>query len=259
MSIMNRYSGTKINLLLKTWPKGAVAVSSWLNEQGIYRQLIQSYQKSAWVNSIGGGAFVRSDDEINWTGALFAIQSQLRLPIHAGGKTSLQLEGFAHFLPLGKGTDVFLFGSVGVRLPAWFKSYHWENRIHYTATNLFTDVKEGLTKIKTDNLSITISSPERAIMEVLHLFPNRGSFEEGRLLFEGLTILRPGLVQTLLEKCTSVKVKRMFLYLADDCGHAWRKKLDLSRIDLGKGRRELVKGGNLNVRYNIMVPRKPTL
>lgn len=82
---MSRQSGTKINILLKKWPKGSVAVSSWLNEQGIYRQLIQAYQKSDWVNSIGGGAFVRSDDKINWIGALFAIQTQLKLPVHAAG------------------------------------------------------------------------------------------------------------------------------------------------------------------------------
>ncbi|NTV52999.1 MAG: hypothetical protein HGA76_08320 [Candidatus Firestonebacteria bacterium] len=256
---MNRHSGTKINILLKKWPKGAVAVSSWLNEQVIYRQLIQTYQKSDWVNSIGGGAFVRSDDKIDWTGALFAIQSQLMLPVHAAGKTALQLEGFSHFLSLGKETDVFLFGAAGVKLPTWFKAYHWEHKIHYTATNLFPDVQEGLTKIEINNLSIEISSPERAIMEVLHLFPSRCSFEEGRLLFEGLTTLRPGLVQTLLEKCKSVKVKRMFLYLADECNHAWRKKLNLSKIDLGKGKRELVKGGNLNTQYNIVVPRKSEL
>lgn len=256
MSIMNRQSGTKINQLLKDWPKGSVAVSSWLNERGINRKLLYVYQKSSWLNSIGGGAFVRSDDKVNWMGGLYAIQSQLRLPIHAGGKTALQLKGFAHFLSFGKETDVFLFGSSGVKIPTWFKSYHWENKIHYTTTKLFNDDKEGLTHFEEESLSFAISATERAIMEVLHLFPRWSSFEEGRLLFEGLTTLRPVLVQTLLEKCTSVKVKRMFLYLADESGHDWRKQLNLSKVNLGKGKRDLVKGGNLNTLYNIVVPKK---
>lgn len=40
-------------------------------------------------------------------------------------------------------------------------------------------------------------------------------------LMEGLNNLRPNQVQDLLEKCESVKVKRLFLYLAEKAGHEW--------------------------------------
>ena len=40
-------------------------------------------------------------------------------------------------------------------------------------------------------------------------------------------------VQELLENCSSVKVKRMFLYLADKFKHLWLDLIDLSNVDLG--------------------------
>jgi hypothetical protein len=45
-------------------------------------------------------------------------------------------------------------------------------------------------------------------------------------------------VQKLLEDCTSVNVKCVFLYLAEKAKHAWLK---LDKIDLGRGKRSLVK------------------
>jgi len=71
---------------------------------------------------------------------------------------------------------------------------------------------------------------------------------------EGLTTLRARLVQVLLVQCTSVKVKRLFMVAAESCRHAWVKKLDLSKVEFGKGKRMLVRGGRLDSKYHITVP-----
>jgi len=73
-------------------------------------------------------------------------------------------------------------------------------------------------------------------------------------LMEGMSDLSPRRLQTLLEACASVKVKRLFLYFADRHRHAWRSRLDVSRVGLGSGKRVLVKGGKLDPHYNITVP-----
>ena len=54
----------------------------------------------------------------------------------------------------------------------------------------------------------------------------------------------------------SIKVKRLFLWFAERHNHAWLHKLDRSDIDLGKGKRMLVRGGKLDTKYNITVPEK---
>ena len=95
-------------------------------------------------------------------------------------------------------------------------------------------------------------------MEVLYGVPSEESYEEAMLLMQGLTTLRPRLVQALLEHCASVKVKRLFMVVAESCQHAWVKKVDVSKVDFGKGKRMLVRGGRFDPKYNITVPHTET-
>lgn len=74
-------------------------------------------------------------------------------------------------------------------------------------------------------------------------------------MMEGLVALRTALVQALLQACRSVKVKRVFLYLADTANLPWFGDLDVARVNLGSGKRMIVKGGVLVPRYNITVPK----
>lgn len=252
---MARYTGSKINQIIKAWPNGAVAVLPWLEKHGAYQQLVHEYEKTAWLTRVGQGAYAKAGDKVQWTGGLYAIQEQLKLPVHAGAKTALQLQGYGHFLPMGKDVTISLFGAPNVKLPAWFKRYRWGVKVRYTTTNLFADqMGKGFTKKDLGTYAIKLSAPERAIMEVLYGVPQVDSYEETRLLMEGLTTLRPRLVQVLLEHCGSVKVKRLFMFLAENCKHTWAGKVDLSRVDLGKGKRALVKGGRFDAKYQITVP-----
>ena len=75
-------------------------------------------------------------------------------------------------------------------------------------------------------------------------------------LVEGLSNLRPKLLQELLEKCSSVKVKRLFLMMASKAQHQWLTFLDLKKIDLGKGDRSIIKGGVYNAKVHISVPKE---
>ena len=252
---MTREPRSKLNRLLRAWPQGTVAVSRWLEAQGAYQQLVHEYAKSGWIQRIGQGAYVRAGDTVAWSGGLYALQEHLKLPVHGGAKTALQMQGYAHLLPMGKGGSVSLFATPGSRLAAWFQKYDWGPEIRYATTKLFSDDPDsGLTKKALATCAVTVSAPERAIMEVLHLVPAEESFEEAALLMEGLTTLRPRLVQSLLEQCCSVKVKRLFMFLAEACNHAWTKKLDLSKVNFGKGKRMIVKSGRLDAKYNITVP-----
>ena len=73
------------------------------------------------------------------------------------------------------------------------------------------------------------------------------------LVAQLLTTAKPVLVQELLANCTSVKVKRLFLYMTERAGHPWCKRIDRSNVDLGSGVREIEKGGKLDRNYNIVL------
>ena len=58
----------------------------------------------------------------------------------------------------------------------------------------------------------------------------------------------------MLADCGSVKVKRLFLWFAERHNHAWLKKPARTGIDLARGKRMLVRAGNLDTKFNITVP-----
>lgn len=72
---------------------------------------------------------------------------------------------------------------------------------------------------------------------------------------QGMTSLSPSLLQTLLQECRNVKVRRLFFLLADHHQHAWLKKMAPEKIDLGSGKRQLVENGKLDKKYLITIPK----
>ncbi len=254
---MDRQNRSIINNLLRNWPKSTVAVYAWLDGQGVYRQLAGTYVKSGWIERVGRGAFKKAGENVEWSGGLYTLQAQLGMSVHPGGKTALQLQGNAHYLPASlKQTKVVFFGSKNEKLPAWFKNCKWEVDIRYVMTGLFEkNTTLGFAVYNAGNYEIRISSPERAALEFCYDVPLRESFDELDQIMFGLTTLRPRMVQELLEKCGSVKAKRLFMYLAEKHGHSWVSKLNLERVDFGRGKRALCNNGRYNGKYKIVVPK----
>ena len=245
---------TKLNQLLHNWPRGAVYTTKYLGTLGITKGDIAQY-KNRWLYSLGHGAYARIGDSPDWTGAVYALQSQLKLPIHVGGNTGLHMSGYGHFIPLTQ-MQVQLFGSSKTKLPKWFLAYNWNVEVRLFTRDLFIQHNLGLTTIDIGNFRIQGSSPERGILEVTSLIPKNQDFQEARLLLENLTTLRPHLLQNLLENCRSIRAKRLFLYLARQVNLAWFSELKEQQIDLGTGKRQIVKGGILDNRYQITVPKE---
>lgn len=197
---------------------------------------------------------IRSEDKVGYEGAIYALQSQLGLTIHPAGKTALSLLGKAHYLELSS-KKVTLFGGKGEQLPVWLKKHDWQVKIEYH-TSSFLPKDLGLTKIQTGGFDLIVSSSARALMECLYLAPEKQELLECCELFEGLNNVRPVLVQQLLEQCNSVKVKRLFLYMAEKFNHEWLGHLNRNKIDLGAGKRSIVKNGVYDPQYQITVSKE---
>lgn len=251
---MSTSNQTKINHLLAATPPGTVVLASWLAEHGYSPDLQKRYRKSQWLESIGTGAMARAGDAVDYYGALYALQNQAGLHVHPGGRTAMSLLGKAHYLELSPARAV-LFGGAAETLPKWFRDHDWKIAIEYYSSS-FLPEDAGLQDFEVKNFTIKISSSARAMLECLYLAPQNQELLECFELMEGLNNPRPALVQQLLEQCSSIKVKRLFLYLAEKAGHEWLQHLDLQKIDLGKGKRSLVKNGVYVPKYRITVPKE---
>jgi hypothetical protein len=225
-----------------------------MDTMGISSQLQRRYKQTGWLEAVGHGAYKRSGDTLDWLGAVYALQSEAHFPIHIGGRTALNLQGQAHYLELNAQV-VHLFAPLKVNLPAWFQHHDWgiEAELHRTE---FLPPNLGLVDVAHKLFSIKASGAARALMECLLLAPEHFEFVEAYQIMEGLATLRPLTVQTLLESCRSVKVARLFLFLAEEAGHAWVKHLDRTKFDLGRGKRSFAAGGLYIPRYQMTVPKE---
>ena len=243
----------KINSLLRSEDSGVVFLSSWLRKEGISTQLLNSYKKNSWFYPIGRGAWMRVGDKPTYQGGLVALQKQAKTHIHIGGRTALLLLGKAHYIELAP-KQIILFGGHQEKLPKWFSKFDWGYEIVYFPTS-FLPPTIGLKSIEQGPFSFLISCPTRALMECLYLSPKLYDLIECYEIMEGLDALHPKQVQKLLEVCSSVKVKRLFLYMAEKANHIWYRHLNLETINLGKGKRSLIKNGIYIPKYGITVPK----
>ncbi len=247
---------SKLNRLVQVMPQGTVITTSRLERLGISRQLAKKYVDSGWLVRLGAGAFARSGDHVEWQGGLHALQAQLGMTVHVGAHTALELQGRSHYVALGQRKRVVLVSDRREQLPVWFRSHPWSGQIEHHCLSLFGSVPgESTTKFDCGTFAVDVSVTERAILEVMRLATGNDEIDHAHALMEGLTTLRPSVTQSLLEACRSVKAKRLFLWSAETAGHAWCGRLSISRIDLGKGKRQLYTGGTLDPKYRITVPR----
>jgi len=242
---------TKINLLVANWPKGTIKTVEELEKLGYSPQLLKIYSNSRWIELVARGMYKLYNDEVTWQGMLYGLQNKTNTSLHAGGKTALSLMGYSHYLSV-QNLKVYFFSDRTENFNIWLKKFEQVKLKRNVVFDYSKD--ETLTMFDTGNFKIKISSAELAAMEMVYLIPNEQSFDEANKIMEGLTTLRPLIVQTLLESVHSVKVKRIFLFLAERNKHDWFQQLDLSRIDLGSGKRFIVKNGLLDNKYLITYP-----
>ncbi|MEL6338284.1 MAG: type IV toxin-antitoxin system AbiEi family antitoxin domain-containing protein [Myxococcota bacterium] len=230
---------------------GTIVTQSWFNARDVDRKLANRYVSSGWFERIGAAAYRRANDHIGWPGAVYGLQQEGPAR-HVGGEAALVTHGYGHFVQRKPTVDVF--GPPASRPPVWFVENDWGADFHYRTTSLFANSALALTTKAVGNVTLTVSSPERAILELLLDVPARHTAGYALTLMRSLSTVRPKTVQTLLESCRSVKVKRLALLLAERSEHRWVSKLRLAAVDLGSGKRVLGSGGHYYSSYQLSLP-----
>ena len=278
-----------LNRLHRLLPEGLLADAAWFTSAGYPASLRSRYVASGWLQRVTRGVFRRplhrpglddSEAPLRWQHVVISLQSVLERPVTIGGRTALELDGFAHYVSSSGPREVHLYGDE--RAPGWLGKLPIETAfVYHNARKLFraepisdvvSDLRSEMASVGPSNLPtihggltwmhfgdgdwpIVLSTRERAILELLDELPDRETFHQADVLMEGLVSLSPRRMSHLLRECRSVKVKRLFLWFAERHGHAWMERLDRDGVDLGNGKRMLVRGGKLDPKYGITVPR----
>ncbi|MCX6613283.1 MAG: type IV toxin-antitoxin system AbiEi family antitoxin domain-containing protein [Acidobacteria bacterium] len=267
----------KLNQLERLLPEGLVVDANWLSQHHYSTSLRSHYISAGWLEQPARQVYRRKRGSLNWQQVVISLQTLLGQNLTVGGRTALETQGFAHYLT-HETNKVHLYGPK--HPPAWLQKlpldvqfvYHNSQRTFRipekqlednvppdTFNNSGLDVNPLPSDLVTMQWGqwgwkIRLSSPERALLELLDELPEHETFHQVDKLVEGLANLSPRRLENLLINCRSVKVKRLFFFFADRHRHAWLKRINKTLIDLGTGKRMLVRGGKLNAAYQITVP-----
>lgn len=240
------------NLILKN-NRGGLFFSAWLKENGYSDQLVDKYRKSGWLTALSKGVMYRSGDELDSYKVMESYNEQLKKHFHIAAHSALEFWGFNHFIPMGK--PVLMVGHpLNEVVPAWLKNSEFDDTLKFFSTETFKSPEIYVADQGYPHL--LESSPEQAFLECLLLAPRQYAYMDLFYLMEQLTTLRPSVLQRLLETTGNLKVKRMFLYMAEKAGHDWFYLLNTEKIELGTAKHKLVDGGVYVPKYKITVPKE---
>jgi hypothetical protein len=274
---MGIQNGNKLNRLERALPEGLLVDAAWLERNGYYRSLRSQYVSAGWLQQPARGVFRRPRGEISWEQVVISLQTLLEYRVSIGGRTALELQGYAHYMPQAYQT-IHLY--CAEKLPAWLQKLPLDQIfIVHNRNRLLPEPDQLPAKLSLDTASaegavleggfritswgqwkwpLVMSTPERAYLELLDELPQNETFHMADVIMEGLVNISPRRMQALLERTKSVKVKRLFFFFADRHRHQWLAHIARDAIDLGSGKRMLVKGGKLDPLYQITVPEEFT-
>lgn len=237
-------------------PEGQLVNRAWLKALGFNRPRVDYALRAGKLVALSHGVYRRPGPPLKWEHVVFSL-NEMGCPVHVGGRSALELQGSAHYLPLGDTQRIDLYSAANI--PAWTFGFSDSFKIIPHTRRLFKELPEaGLSTrpFGAWDWQIPCSTPELALLELLADVREAADFSMADKFFEGAVNLRPGLLQELLTNCKQVKAKRLFLWFSDRHDHAWCKKLETVGIDLGRGKRMLIKGGALDATYKITVPKQ---
>ena len=288
-AILIKQKRVKLNRLQRLLPAGLLADATWFTSSGYSSSLRSRYVASGWLQPIIRGVFRYPSYELDdpdssspllWQHVVISLQSVMKRAILVGGRTALELDGLAHYLSSTGLKEVHLYGYESV--PGWLGKLPMETPfIYHNAKKLFPDEPISLalenvastpdsesdsnfistrgslttTYFGEGNWPIVFSTRERAILELLDDLPDNETFHQVDMFLEGLVHISPKRMSQLLRQCRSIKVKRLFFWFAERHRHPWIERLDRAGVNLGHGKRMLFKGGTLDPKYKITVPR----
>src|ERR1700692_1044266 len=108
---MARERSGLLNQLDSKLPEGLLVDAAWLKAQVYSTQLQHQYVKSGWLQQPARSVFHRPPrGRLTWQQVVISLQTILNYsPLIVGGRTALELQGYAHYLAQST-TTVLLYG-----------------------------------------------------------------------------------------------------------------------------------------------------
>ena len=259
---MPRYSTLRVALRTEV-PAGQFATREHLLRRGFTVASVQNLLKSGDLESLARG-FYTQPEPLTVAGIVRSLQ-RMGSDLVIGGSEAMRLHGILASKPAELFSRVTLSGLD--RPPAWL--FNWDKSVrfdHLRTKRLFNFGKPAdgasldrfrhhVSQFGWMGVTFQIANVERALFEMLSEVPSRVSFATANNLMGKLSgTSRQREFRQVLEQCVSVKVKRLFLWHAEQLEYGCVDGLQIGQY-IGTGKRQVVKGGRYVKKYLMTVPR----
>ena len=259
-------SNPRYSLLKKVFselPAGALVDTAWLKRHNISNQSVYGYVRKGLLVRLSRGVFLLSGSDydpkepIDWEVILASLARVMDVKFHVGGLTAIELLGKQHFGTFDSMRRVQVYGK---NLPRWLTKVNANGKFRYCSNYLFRTACLGIEQYQGHHLtfgtevSYPMSGLERSIFEMIDSIRDEASFEHVDLLFQSMYDANPELLIELLNDCRKIKVRRLFLLLAERHNHSWMNLIDKRKFDLGTHSRQFIKHGRYHPEFKITVP-----
>lgn len=232
---------SKLKNLYTRLELGAPLTSEDLAALSISADLAVHYVRAGWLTRLARGVYCRPNDTLALRPSLLLLQRKLD-GLHVGGKSALDWYGMRQYV--SQQPVLHLYGWVAGRLPEWFIERF---PAEYHRKRLFDEHPTALLHVgpfERRDGAPQVSSPERALLELLSEVGVRQPLQEARELVESTYSLRADVLSELLQRCTSVKTVRLCLQLGREGAQPWVDKLDPDKLPTGSDRPWVSKSGD---------------
>lgn len=240
--------------LLKEYESNEVIFIRGLDKKKYSPQKINYWRKQGCLKSVCHGIICAPDkDSINTERCIADFVRQFGYSIRISASSALALYGYK--VPaLQDNALVVSMGEHFNNVPEWVSSRMLNRPIYMFRTNLFPMPETKM--IEHNGAKLPVSSLEEALMECIMLASTKCyHYDDVYTVFKQVDDLRANVVQRLLETMTNKKAKRMFLFMSENLDKPWFSKLNLEKIQLGKGVYAAAKRGRLVSKYHLIVPK----
>ncbi len=122
---MAKQKETKLKRLEREVPEGLIVTAGWLSKRGYSSSLRSQYLSAGWLEQPTRSVFRRARGQLRWEQVVISLQTLLEIPVVVGGRTALELQGYAHFLSQEQ-REVHLYGQT--HLPGWMDKLPFKPR-----------------------------------------------------------------------------------------------------------------------------------
>ena len=229
-----------------------------LYSYGLSRPDVDYYLRSGSLVSVARGVYQRRNDyDLDWMD-LVASLPELGFEAHVGGISAVREAGLEHFVAMSSQQKaISLFSSQA--LPRWLNNKSLKIEFNLTKQNWLALLPGSVYRTHTFgqwNRKIQVATLELALLEQLIEAKTEADIVAIDRQLEGMANLSPKRLNLVLGICPNVKAKRLFGWISERHNHAWVKHIKWAKVDLGKGKRAIIKGGRYNSLWQITVPRE---